>query len=219
MKDFPVFTTEYGAASLVLREIPYQGCAYVTILDSREPEPLLAECVSFCRMCGADAVYAKGDPYLERYPLYTVLLEMRCGTADLPDTDAALWPVRENTLEQWRSIYNEKIRRVPSGAWMTEKAAKEMLQKGEGYFVHRDGLLLGIGKVSGDTMEWVASVVPGGGRDVVCALAHAVSGDTVMLTVAQNNEKAMNLYERLGFIPVREVGRWYIVHKIKENIL
>lgn len=219
MKDFPVFTTEYGVASLVLREIPYQGCAYVTILDSREPALLLQECVSFCRMCGAESVYAKGHPYLERYPLYTVLLKMRAAIADLADTDAALWPVQEQTLEQWRGIYNHKVKRIPNGAWMTEKAAKEMLQKGEGYFVHRDKMLLGIGKVSGETLEWVASVYPGAGADVVCTLAHAVSGDAVTLTVANNNEKARKLYERLGFLPVQEVGRWYIVHKIDMKIL
>lgn len=219
MKDFPVFTTEYGVASLVLREIPYQGCAYVTILDSREPELLIQECVSFCRMCGAEAVYAKGHPFLEKYPLYTVLLEMRCTTADLADTDAALWPVQEHTLEQWRGIYNSKVKNIPNGAWMTEKAAKEMLQKGEGYFVHRGKTLLGIGKVSGENLDWAASVHPGAGADVVCALAHAVCGDTVTLTVAKNNEKAVNLYERLGFLPVGEVGRWYIVHKKDMKIL
>ena len=60
MKDFPMFTTEYGVASLVLREIPYRGEAYITIQDSLEPEKLLEECISFCRICGAEAVYAKG---------------------------------------------------------------------------------------------------------------------------------------------------------------
>ena len=41
MKDFPVFTTEYGVASLILKEIPYQGTAYITLQDSLEPEKLL----------------------------------------------------------------------------------------------------------------------------------------------------------------------------------
>ena len=53
MKDIPVFTTENGAASLILGEIPYRGQAYIRIQDSLEPESLLKECVSFCRMCGA----------------------------------------------------------------------------------------------------------------------------------------------------------------------
>ena len=58
MKDFPVFTTENGVASLVLKEIPYRRCAYIILRDSLEPEALLAECISFCRACGAERVFA-----------------------------------------------------------------------------------------------------------------------------------------------------------------
>ena len=45
MKDFPMFTTENGVASLVLREIPTRGDAYITVLSSEEPEKLLEECM------------------------------------------------------------------------------------------------------------------------------------------------------------------------------
>lgn len=211
MKDFPMFPTEYGVASLVLKEIPYQGMAYVIVRDTQDPEKLLEECISFCRMCGAEAVYATGHDWLKRYPLYTAILEMRCSRAELPETDAALFPVQEKTVDEWRGIYNEKVRKVPNGAWMTEKEGKEMLRKGVGYFVHRGEELLGIGKVSSETIEWVASVRPGAGRDVVAALAHAITTDTVTLTVANNNEKAVRLYESLGFIPVKEISRWYRV--------
>lgn len=209
MRDFPVFTTEYGVASLILKEIPYQGAAYIILRDSLEPEKLAAECVDFCRVCGAEAVYATGHECLESRPFYTAMWEMRCPAGALPDTDAALWPVQENTLEQWRRIYNEKVRRVPNGAWMTEAEGRKMLEKGDGYFVHRADTLLGIGRASGEIIDWVAAVQPGAGRDVVAALAHAVTEDTVMLTVASANEKAIRLYEKLGFVKSREVSRWY----------
>ena len=215
MRDFPMFTTEYGIASLVLREIAYQGCAYVTVLDSAEPEKLIEECVQFCRMCGAETVYGKGHPCMETFPLYTVLLEMQAAHARIPETDAALWPVQPETLEHWRKIYNDKVKKIPNGAWMTEKDGREMVEKGEGYFVHRGQTLLGIGKVSGNVIEWVASVQPGAGKDVVSALCHAITEDTVRLTVAENNQKARDLYVQLGFLPVREVSRWYILHKNK----
>lgn len=211
MKDFPIFTTEYGVASLILREIPYQAAAYVTIQDSLEPEKLIAECASFCRMCGAEEIYAAGHEVLETRPFHTAMWEMRCDASVLPDTDAALWPVQEETLEQWQRIYNEKVRRVPNGAWMTAKDAREMLKKGDGYFVHRGDVLLGIGKVSGSCIDWIASVQPGAGRDVVAALAHAAMADTLTLTVASANEKALRLYEKLGFLKTREISRWYRV--------
>ena len=211
MKDFPIFTTEYGVASLVLREIPYRKEAYITIQDAAEPELLLQECISFCRICGAEKIYAKGHAILESRPLHTAIVEMKCSREWIPDTDAALWPVQKQNLNEWREIYNKKVCAVPNGAWMTEANGKEMITKGDGYFVHRNGVLLGIGRASGSMIDWVASLVPGGGREVVCALAHALTGDTVTLTVASANEKAIRLYEGIGFVKSREISRWFVV--------
>ena len=211
MKDFPVFTTQYGVASLILKEVPYQGTAYVILRDSLEPEKLLGECVEFCSVCGADRIYATGHGLLEDHSFHTAMWEMRVCTAALSDSDAALWPVQEGTLEQWRQIYNKKVSSVPNGAWMTQADAKAMLQKGDGYFIHRGQTLLGIGRASGDQIDWVASVRPGAGRDVVLALAHAVTEDTAALTVASVSEKAVKLYESLGFLRTKEISRWYQV--------
>ena len=94
-----------------------------------------------------------------------------------------------------------------------------MLEDGTGYFVHRGRMLLGIGKVSGGEIQWVASTVPGAGRDVVCALAHAAWADTLELTVASENKKAVRLYENLGFVKAQEISRWYNVYKSNENNL
>ena len=33
MRDFPVFATDFGVSSLVLKEIPYREEAYITIQD------------------------------------------------------------------------------------------------------------------------------------------------------------------------------------------
>lgn len=209
MKNIPVFTTENGAASLILKEIPYQQSAYVIVRDSLEPEKLVEECLDFCIACGAERVYATGHPLVERSPFHTALWQMNCAASALPDTDAALWPVQEKTLETWRGIYNEKVRKVPNGAWMTLEDGREMLKKGDGYFVHRGNTLLGTGRASGGIIDWAASVKPGAGRDVVLALAHAVTEETVTLTVASANRKAVRLYESLGFVTTAELSRWY----------
>ena len=95
---------------------------------------------------------------------------------------------------------------------MTEKTAKEKLAGGGCYFVHRNGKLLGIGLICENMIEWVASVQPGAGADVVCALNHAIGADTVSLTVASTNEKAVALYEKLGFVKVAEQKKWYLAH-------
>ena len=209
MKDIPVFTAEYGAASLILKEIPYQQAAYVIIQDSLEPEKLIEECLGFCRACGAEKIYATGHAALQTSPFYTAMWEMRCPAEALADTAAALWPVQDETLSAWRNIYNEKVARVPNGAWMTENDGREMLNKGDGYFIHRGETLLGIGRASCGRIDWVASVRPGAGRDVVLALGHAVTEEVLTLPVASVNRKAVSLYEGLGFIKVRELSRWH----------
>ncbi len=209
MKDFPVFTTEYGVASLVLREIPYQKTAYITLQATQMPRELLAECLSFCRVCGAEHVYAAGHSYVEQFPLHTAILEYAADKSSLEPADAALWPVQTHTAEKWQTLYNQKITHVPNCAWMTNGDVADMLRDGSGYFVHRGEALLGIGKVSGEEIQWLASVMPGAGETVVRTLASAVQGDRVALTVASENKKAVALYERLGFLPVKQLRRWY----------
>ena len=211
MKDIPMFQSEYGIASLVLKEIPYLQKAYVKIQASQDPEKLVQECLSFCRMCGAEQVYFSGHAYLERYPLYTEMWYMQICKESLEDTEAALWPVLPENLKYWQEIYNEKVKKVPNGAWMTDQDAKKMLEQGDGYFIHKNGKLLGIGRASADIIDWVASVEPGAGRQIVSALTHAVTQDSVRLLVASANEKAMKLYQTLGFVPTGRLSCWYHV--------
>ena len=211
MKDLQIFTTEHGVASLILKEIPYQETAYIILRDSQEPVALAKECADFCRACGGERIYATGSEALTEYPFYTAMWEMSCIREAIPDTDAALFPVQEQTLTQWRDIYNQKVKKVPNGAWMTHGDGEEMLKKGDGYFIHRSGVLLGIGRACADHIDWVASVTQGGGADVVKALTHATTEDRISLTVASVNQKAVTLYESLGFLKTAEISRWYVI--------
>lgn len=211
MKDIPVFDTEHGVASLFLREIPYRQRAHIKIHSSQEPEKLLEECIGFCRACGAEWIDAAGDEYLEKYPLITALYIMTRDRDSMPQTDACLFPVTESTVGKWLDIYNERMADVPNCAYMDSADGRELLKSGDGYFIHRDGRLLGIGKAKDDFIDAVASVVPGMGETVVLALASALTSDTVRLMVAGANERAVRLYERMGFLKVKEVSRWYRV--------
>ena len=208
MRDIPIFTTEKGIASLVLSQIPYTYKAYIRIQDTMDGVEFLKECVSFCVSAGAESVYATGHSLCENYPVYTSVLEMRADLSAIAEMDAALFPVTDQTAEYWREIYNKKVCSVPAGSWMTMQDAKKMT---DGYFIHRNGELLGIGKASADKIHWVASCADGAGKDVLCALCHALTGDTVTLEVASANTKAIRLYEKLGFIPTKEILKWYQV--------
>ncbi len=209
MKDFPVFATEYGVGSLILREIPYSQTAYIRMEDSLAPQAFLDECAAFCKAVGAEQIYATGHSILQDYPFHTAMLQMEIQRQQLPKTDAALMPVVKSTLEQWREIYNQRMTTVPNAAYMTAADGTQMLNRGEGYFVCRDQVLLGIGKVVGNRIEAVASAVPGAGRDCLLALAKSIEEDTVILDVASTNVPAIRLYESLNFTVKMELSRWY----------
>lgn len=211
MKDIPVFDTEHGVASLFLREIPYRGRAHIKIQSSQEPDRLLEECVAFCRMCGAEWIDAAGHQYLEKYPFITVLYAMQRSREGIPKTDACLFPVTPENVQQWLDIYNERMAGVPNAAFMDSADGRELLKTGDGYFVHRDGQLLGIGKAAGDFIDTVIALQPGMGETVVQALTELLTEDTVRLMVAGANTRAVRLYERMGFIKVKELSRWYRV--------
>jgi ribosomal protein S18 acetylase RimI-like enzyme len=211
MRDIPVFTTEYGVASLFLKEIPYRGRAHIKIQSSLEPEKLLEECIGFCRACGAEWIDAAGHEYLEKYPLITSLSLMTRPLEGLPAMDANLFTMTEETMQRWLDICNERMANIPNAAYMDSKDGRELLKKGSAYFVHRDGKLLGIGVASGDFIDTVIAVERGAGETVLCALASALTEDTVRLWVASANTRAIRLYERLGFVKVKELSRWHLV--------
>ena len=123
--------------------------------------------------------------------------------------NAMLFPVTEKTIGRWRDIYNEKMKNIDNASYMSEASAEELLKRGDGYFVHADGELLGIGVASDDHIDCVASVKPGTGREVVAALTHALYCERVVLEVASTNHRAIHLYESLGFIETAEISRWY----------
>lgn len=218
MRDFPIFTTEYGVSSLTLKEIPYKKQAFIRILEAREGlfREHLEECVKFCRMAGAERIFAAGNGMPETYPLYTSVLEMR-GTAwrDLEKLEN-LFPVTEATVSRWRGIYNERMGSVDNAATLESRDEKRILESGGAYFVHRSGVLLGIGWLEDAKLLAVAAVKPGAGERVMHTLMSLVEGNTITLEVASTNERAIPLYERLGFLKTAEIIRWYRVLPVEE---
>lgn len=213
MRDFPIFTTEFGVSSLVLKEIPYKKLAYIRIRDVQKEfwREHLQECASFCRMAGAERIFASGDENLSEYPLYTTVLEMR-GTAWVDkEKMACLFPVTEATAGKWRSIYNASMMAVDNSGTLESRDEKKLTESVGAYFVHKDGQLLGIGWLDDCELLAVAAVQKGAGETVMHTLMSLVEGDTMTLQVASTNKKAIRLYEKLGFCIVREISSWYQV--------
>ena len=210
MKDFPVFTTDWGVSSLILREIPYRAEAYIHIQDVQPEgfEEHLKECAAFCRMAGADRVYATGTQLLQAYPEYMSVYEMRGMAWVDPEKMVNLFPVTEQTVGRWRSLMNERLRGVDNAATLTAFDEKKIVQSGGAYYIHRSGELLGLGWMEDTKLLLVAAVKPGAGETVMHSLMSLVEGADMTIEVASTNDRAIRLYEKLGFMKAREVVKW-----------
>ena len=209
MRDFPVFTTEHGAASLILKEIPYRKEAYIRIQSSQEPEKLLEECVSFCTACGAEKVYAAGHNILEAYPLHTRVLQMRGDLFISEEEIPAMFPVTEQTVAKWRALYNEKMKDVDNASTLEARDEARILSSGGAYFIHDSGTPLGIGWLEDNKLSAIAALKPGAGELLCKAMQSLIPQQQIILEVASTNKKALRLYKRLGFVNSAEVSRWY----------
>ena len=210
MKDIPMFDTETGVSTLVMKEIPYKQIAYVKV-QSVQPGGLqahLSECVSFCRMCGAEQIFASGHAELDQWPHRCTVITMARSVPETMESGANLFPVTEQTVSRWRGIYNEKMAPVDNAATMTARDEKEILAGGA-YFVHEDGELLGIGWMKESELLCIASCRRGAGERVMNTLLTLADCDRVQLDVASTNRRALRLYERMGFVPVAEKTKWY----------
>ena len=211
MKDIPLFTTDFGVASLILKEIPYKFVAYIRVLNAQPGmiQNLMEECAAFCRAAGADCAFAADSAELEIYPLHHTVRVMR-GNDDW-EPEAHLFPVTEQTVKRWREIYNEKMAPVDGSCTLTAWDEKEILNSGGAYFVHKEGTLLGIGWVEEGKLICVASCVPGMGGTETRTLLSAQGSGSVELEVASTNTRAIRLYEALGFVTTGERSSWYQV--------
>lgn len=211
MKDIPLFTGEYGTASLALREIPYRREAYIHLrtVQPRHLVKLIEECIAFCRMAGAERIYATGEG-MEIYPLHAIVLEMRGVAAVNAEPAAHLFPVTERTAAEWRKIWNHRMENVDCAATLTVWEETQLLTGGA-YFVHRAGELLGLGWLMNGKLKALCTVKPGVGTEVMQTLLQTVPEQSLTLEVASTNVRAIRLYERFGFVKTAEITRWHQV--------
>ena len=215
MRDFPVFPTDFGVAGLVLKEIPYREAAYITVHEALPgclPD-LLKECASFCRVAGAERIFVTAKEDLSDYPLHCKVLQMS-GTAWVDKEKLEnLFPVTDATVNQWRNIYNDKMRQVDNAATLEFRDEKKILESGGAYFVHHEGKLLGIGWLEDTKLLAVAAVEAGAGARVMHTLMSMVENARMTIEVASTNSRAIHLYEKLGFLVTGEVSAWYEIGK------
>lgn len=219
MNNIPVFTSQGGTATLILREIPVSKRAYIllrTVLPGMA-ENLVAECASFCKMCGAEEVFvswADGDlPFLS--PAYDIYL-LHVSKSALPEGKlVTLTPMTPENDAIYQRIYNRCFSHVSHAASYDRGQIARIYREHQRAFLALDegDRPYGIGELHGDELAAIA-VLPnhrGTGTDLAISLLQLCPGEDLKVTVASDNEAAMGLYEKLGFHLAGVESKWFRV--------
>ena len=209
MRDIPMFTTENGIATLVLKKIPYTKEAFVRVLDSQSCAELLKECIDICRIAGAEIVYATGHQSLDTLPVFCEEMCYIANKHSFPHTDAVALHATMEQLPWWRQIYNQKMSGVHAAAPLGESEVESLIREGKAFCVYKECAIVGIGVAYDGQIHALASLVQGAGPDVVLALAKTFPQNEVSVCVASTNHKALQVYRRLGFCEVQIETKWY----------
>lgn len=215
MKNIPVFTSAYGIATLILREIPWNGTAYVLIraVWNDEKAALLEECKGFCRAVGAEQIYASWElEALPAEPAWEMLLMTR-PKAGLPETEKPvdLEPLTKENGEDYLRIYNTCFRSVPCAASYDRSSLDPLYGEDLAWLAKVDGVYAGVAEISKTGLEGIA-VLPeyrGLGCDLALSVLDMVPSTELRLKVASTNYRAIALYERLGFTCMGAEKYWW----------
>lgn len=213
MKDIPIFTGEHGVATLILREIPHQGRAYVMLRTVWRLEAFLDECRNFCRMAGAESVYVTGNEDLSGLPLVHEMQRWTCRRADLPPLaePVDLAPLSDENREEYRTLYNQLFAQVPNAATCTVQELQRVQREEQAALAVAAGRTAGLVQWTDGRLEAIG-VVPdfhGLGYRLALTVLHQMTAETVELQVSSANEPALRLYKRLGFRHAETLSRWY----------
>ena len=213
MKDIPIFTGENGVAMLILREIPHQHRAYVMLRTVWRLQPFLAECRDFCRMAGAEIVYVTGQEDLSNLPFVHAMERWTCRRADLPPLaePVELTPLDDGNRETFRTIYNRLFAQIPNAATCTSQELERIQREERAALAVVDGQVAGLAQWTDGRLEAIG-VEPefrGLGYRLALTVLHRMTTEMVELQVSSANQRALALYQRLGFTRSETLSRWY----------
>ena len=209
MRDIPMFTTENGIATLVLKKIPYTKEAFVRVLDSQSCSEFLKECVEVCRMAGAENIYVTGHQSLNTLPIFCEEMRYMANKHSFPHTDAVALYATMEQLPWWRQIYNQKMSGVHAAAPLSESEVERLIRDGKAFCVYKECAIVGIGVACDGQIHALASLAQGAGPDVVLSLSKTFPEYDVSVCVASTNNKALRVYRRLGFCEAQIETKWY----------
>ena len=153
--------------------------------------------VPFCVRGGLQRAQGVGErltPLAMKKPLYLVAFQPCRGLS---------------TKEVFTALHEDGIRGEDRPD--NEAAQRALAAGGEALWIWDGAERIGLGRVRGSELLAVAALQPGAGERCVRALAAQCAGPEVRLTCAAENERAMRLYDRLGFSRGVEERVWFSI--------
>jgi len=211
-----------GTSSLILREIPHRGIAYVRLLTVREPDSLIRESVAFCRQCGAGQVYVtQGTEPLEGLPHTHDILRLQVEKEKLPPLNQPvnLLPMTPENDAIYQRIYNRCFSEVPGAATYDRAEIRRIYDLSQEGFLALDEMEtpFGMGELHDSELAAVG-ILPEFrrqhlGKPLTLSLLLRCPGPILTLTAASVNEPALALYDSLGFRVCGLISRWYMAQE------
>lgn len=216
MNNIPVFLSQWGTATLILREIPYKKTAYILLRTVADLDLLVQECAAFCRECGAEDCFvsaADSTAVLPGEPAYA-LLRMTAEKAALPRLESpfTLEPLGPDNGDLYISLYNRCFRAVSNAATYDRKELQRVWRmEQQGFIAYLEDTPCGMGELHGNELAAVGLLPEyrGKGKFLTLALLDRCPGPELSLTVVSDNTRALALYGKLGFQTERIVSKWY----------
>ena len=213
MQNIPMFTGVHGMATLILKEIPISGLAYVLVRSVWKDDlaGLLAECRDFCRAAGAEAVYGSWETRdLPAAHAYDVLEQtMARDRLPPPPEPLALTPLTARNGPDYLAVYNRCFGKLPGHASYGPKDIQRLQGKNLAFLVYRDGVPAAVAELGENKLEGLG-VLPefhGLGWPLALTALARLPGPVLSLRVVSTNERALALYRRIGFGGARVVSR------------
>lgn len=217
MQNIPIFTGVHGMATLILKEIPTSGLAYVLVRSvwQNSLAGLLAECRDFCRAAGAETVYGSWDcrdlPAEHAYDVWELTLEW--DKLPPPPEEVPLTPLTARNGQDYLSVYNRCFAKMPGHASYDRRDIQRLQGKDLAFLVYRDGVPAAVAELGDNKLEGLG-VLPefrGLGYSLALTVLGRLPGPALTLRVVSTNARALALYRRIGFGGEKTVSRVWLL--------
>ena len=220
MNNIPLYFSSGGTATLILREIPYSGRAFILIRTLLEDglSALMEETRRFCMECGAKTCYISYADAPKALPLRHAydILKLHIHKEELPsDLSLSLIPMTTENEREYMNIYNVCFQGSSHAMTYDYGQLQRIYRSGQKAFLAAmpDGSICGIGELHDNELAAIALLPEfrGNGRHLALALMQHCPGPEITLTVSSDNDAALALYDKLGFRVYETESSWYFL--------